>query len=93
MALSSQFTTGQQAVTASAVQLNSGTATNFQNGVKLTCLSSSTVSAFIGKSGVTTSTGDELPPGQSVILPIADISSVYVIATGTGATLSWLGLF
>lgn len=93
MALSSQFVTGQQSVTASALALNSGTATNFQNGVKVTCLSSSTVSVFLGKSTVTTGTGDELPPGQSVVLPIQDISSIYVIAASAAATVSWLGLY
>ena len=90
--MASQFKTGQLAVTGSAQQVSS-TATSFSGGVKLTNLSSSSVSIFLGNSSsVTTSTGDELPVGQSVILPLGDLSSVYLIASGTGSTLSWLGI-
>ena len=92
MSLSNQFSTGQLAVTGSSQALK-GSATNFTGGVKLTNLSSGSISIFLGNSSsVTKSTGDELPVGQAIILPIADISSVYVIASGTGSTISWLGI-
>jgi hypothetical protein len=87
------FATGQQAVTGTAAKLNGGTATSWGNGFRLKCLSTSTASLFYGPSGVTTSTGDELAPGESVVLPMSDISSVYVIAVSAStATASWVGL-
>lgn len=94
MGLTSQFTTGQQAVTTVATALNGGSLTQFTAGVKLTCLSNSTASLFMGTAGVTTSTGDELPPGSSVVLPISDVSGLYVVATANSTTMiSWLGVY
>lgn len=89
--INSQFSTGQLAVTASAQPL-SASITSFSGGVKITNLSTSSLSIFLGGSSVTTSTGDELPAGQSVVLPIININSLYVIASSTGSTISWLGI-
>jgi hypothetical protein len=91
--LSTAFSTGQQAVTATAAKLNGGTSTSFSNGVILKNLSTSSASLFYGGSGVTTSTGCEIPPGGSDVLPVSDISSVYVIAAVVStSTASWAGL-
>lgn len=91
--LSTSITTGQQAVTNTAAKLNGGVATSFTNGFRLKNLSTSTAPVFYGPSGVTTSTGDELAPGESVILPVADASTVYVIAVSAGtSTVSIAGL-
>jgi hypothetical protein len=89
--LSTSIVTGQQAVTATAAALNSGTATSWTNGFRLKNLSTSNASIFYGPSGVTTSTGDELAAGESVIIPVANIASVFVIAASTGSTASWTG--
>jgi hypothetical protein len=92
--MTSQITTAQVSITASASAL-SATATNFTGGVKITNLSSSNNSVFIGISGVTATTGDELPAGQSVVLPIpiVDLSSIYAICAASGtATVSWLAI-
>lgn len=86
------FQTGQQAVTASAAKLNAGTPTNLANSFRLKNLSTSTAPIFYGSATVTTSTGDELVPGEAVVLPIADMSTVYVVAAATGSTVSWVGL-
>ena len=92
--MSSQLLTAQQSVTASAVALNSGTATAFTNGIVITNSASSAASVFIGIVGVTISTGLEIPSGSSVVLPIQDVSSLYVIAVASsGNTISWLGIF
>lgn len=89
-ALSTSFSTGQLAVTGSAQVLGASTA--YKNGFALTNLSSSTASMFIGASGVTTTTGFELAPGTSLILPVQDISTVYVIAATAGTTTAnWIG--
>lgn len=88
---STQFLTGQQSVNSVAAPLNNGVATSFASGIKLTCLATSAYPLFIGDSSVTLSTGDELAPGSSVILPIYDVSTIYVISQG--ATISWLGIY
>jgi len=89
-ALSTTFSNGQKAVTNSAATLGSTTA--FKNGLALTCLSSSTASIFIGTSGVTTSNGYELAPGQSIVVPIQDIASIYVVAVASStSTIAWIG--
>ena len=92
-ALSTSFAAGQQAVTGTAAKLNSGTSTSFKNGFLLTNLSTSSASMFIGGSGVTTSAGYEIAAGISISVPIADLSTIYVIASGSSvATASWIGL-
>lgn len=92
-AQSTSLVTGQQAVTNAAVKLNGGTATAWKNGLRLKNLSTATAPLFYGVSGVTTGNGDELAAGESVVLPIADISLVYVIAAANStATASWTGL-
>jgi len=89
-ALSTLFGTGQLAVTASALAL--GASTSFKNGFALANLSSSTASLFVGGSGVTTSTGYEIAPGTSLVIPVQDISTVYVVAAVIStATACWIG--
>ena len=89
-ALSTTFASGQLAVTASALALGSSTA--FKNGFALTNTSASSASLFVGGSGVTVSNGFELAPGASLIIPVADISTIYVIAAAIStATASFIG--
>jgi hypothetical protein len=89
-ASSTSIVTGQAAVTTTAAQLAS-TAT-YKNGIKLTNLSTSASPLFYGPSGVTATTGDELPAGQSVVLPVSDPSLIYVITASSTATASFAGL-
>jgi len=89
---STSFAVGQQAITNAAAKLNGGTATAFKNGFVLRNMSTSTASFFYGLVGVTSTTGDEIIPGGSVVIPVADISTVYVIAVSSGtARASWGG--
>lgn len=88
--ISTALVTGQLAVTATAQAL--GSATAYKNGIAVTNLSSGAVSIFIGPTGVTTSTGFELQVGSSLVLPVQDLSKIFVIASTTGSTISWIGL-
>ena len=76
----------QQAVTASAVAL----AANPAKTVCVKALVGNTINVYLGGSGVTTSTGLELVPNQSVCLAVSNSNLLYVIATTTGASVSWI---
>jgi hypothetical protein len=77
---------GQQAVTASAAAL----ATNTIKGVCVKGLIGNTINVYLGGSAVTTSIGMELSPGQAVCLALSNTNAVYVIASTTGASVSWI---
>lgn len=76
---------GQQAVTASAAAL----ATNTSKNICVEALVGNTINVYLGASGVTTSTGLELPPGAASCWPVTNTNLVYVIASTTGASVSW----
>ena len=77
---------GQQAVTGSAVAL----ATNTVKGICVKALAGNTINVYLGPSGITTSTGFELAPGGGVCSPVTNSNLLYVIASTTGASVSWL---
>lgn len=79
---------GQQAVTASAAALASNALTR---GFCVQALSTNSISVYLGPSGVTTSTGLELPAGASFCPAVSNSNEIYVIATATGATVTWSG--
>jgi hypothetical protein len=77
--------TGQQAVTTSAAPLPS-------NGAKSFCikvLSGGTQDVYFGVTGVTTSTGFPLSPGDSDCFPLSNTSTVFVIAGSAGSTVAF----
>lgn len=77
----------QQAVTTAntALQSVAGVA-----GVCVTTLSTSNASAFLGVSGVTTSTGMELPPGASYCSNVNNPAVIFVIAAANNTTtVTW----
>jgi hypothetical protein len=78
---------GQQAVTAAAVAL----ATNASKNVCLKALIGNTINVYAGPTGITISTGMELAPGDAVCLPVNNSNLLYVIASTTGASVSWIG--
>ena len=82
---SAAFLANQQAVTASAVAL----ATNTVKGLCVKALTANTINVYVGGSGVTTSTGDELGPGDGRCYPLNNTNLVFVIASTTGASVSW----
>jgi hypothetical protein len=77
---------GQQAVTGSAVML----ATNTIKTVCIKALAANTINVYVGPSGVTTSAGMELAPGNSYCAPATNTNLFYVIASTTGASVSWI---
>jgi hypothetical protein len=80
--------TGQQAVTASAV------AVAYQPGLAVACFKAApgnSIVIYIGNnSSVTTSTGYPLAAGDQTCVPLQGKTGlVYVIASTTGATITW----
>jgi len=79
---------GQQAVTTAAVNLG----TNTVKGLRVLNNVGSNANAYLGPSGVTTSSGYELTPGQYVDLPLTNTSQIYVVAASNNtSTISWIG--
>jgi hypothetical protein len=78
---------GQQAVTGSAVALAT-------HGLKNVCLKANignTLNVYAGPTGVSTATGLELAPGDSICSPVSNSSLIFVIASTTGAGVTWFG--
>lgn len=78
---------GQQAVTGTAVALP----TQVSKQVCLKTNVTNSINVYVGSIGVTTSTGQELAPDESLCLPVANLNLLYVVATTTGATVTWTG--
>jgi len=85
-AASTTALSGQQAVTATAANLGNNALTN---GVCVKALIGNAINVYVGGSGVTISTGQELAPDESFCYNFANTSDVYVIASTTGASVSW----
>lgn len=79
------WNTGQLAVTSTATQVADRAGASL---IILSAPSSNTAPVFIGPSGVTTSTGIALSPGQSRQFYGPDLSRVYAIAAAN-QTLTW----
>ena len=72
----------QQAATTGAVALTSNVCTM----MIIKCDDASTVPIYIGGSGVTTSTGFQLQPGQGISINVLNTNDVYIVGTGSGGT-------
>lgn len=83
--------TGQQAVTGTATQLA------IPSGLAAVCVkalpgNTSPAVVYVGaNSSVTTSTGYPLSASESACVPVAGGKKVYVVASGSGSSVSWLG--
>jgi hypothetical protein len=81
----------QQAVTATATVLN------IPAGLSAVCVkalpgNTSPAVVYVGaSSAVTTSTGYPLSASESTCLPVSGGQRVFVIASGTGSSVAWLG--
>jgi hypothetical protein len=83
--------TGQRTVSTTQVQL-SLTSKPLSNGVVVKTPVSNTASIFIGLTGVTTTTGDILEPGESRGYPISNINLLYIVsAASTSDVVSYEG--
>jgi hypothetical protein len=76
----------QQAVTNAAVALASGASKN----ICVKGLSTNTASVYIGPTGITTSTGMELAPGDAYCGPVSNTNLIFVIAVAGGSSVSWI---
>ncbi len=81
------FFSGQQSVTASAVAL----ATNSAREVCVKAFVGNQINVYIGTTAVTTSTGDELSPGEGRCYHLSNTNKIFVRASTTGASVSWSG--
>lgn len=77
---------GQQAVTQTATIL-SGTGAGT---ICIKALAGNSINVYLGGAGVTTSTGMELAAGNAYCAPTAHANQFYVIASLTGASVSWI---
>ncbi len=76
---------GQQAVTATAAVV---TGTSY-GSICIKALAGNSINVYLGGKGVTTSTGMELAAGNSYCAP-NNQNEFYVVASTTGASISWL---
>lgn len=79
------LSTGQQAVTSSAVVLPTVTA----RFVCIRVLSAGSQTVYFGPSGVTTSTGMELLPGDGWCGSLDNVNRIFVIASSSGSTIAY----
>lgn len=79
---------GQQTVNTTAVQI-SASSTVPTNGIIIKALSTNAASLFVGGSGVTTSTGYELVPGEAVSFS-CNLNTLYIISVAsTTDKIAW----
>ena len=78
---------GQQTSNTSAVQL-SASSTVPTNGIVIEALIANAAVVYIGGSGVTTSTGFQLSPGQSLTLT-CNLNTIYVIGSNATDKVCW----
>lgn len=79
------FGSGQQAVTGTAAALTS----NASKNVCIKANIANTINVYVGATGVTTSTGFELPPGTGTCQYISNTNLMFVVASTTGATVTF----
>lgn len=81
---------GQKTVNTTAVQISSSS-TIPTNGILIGGLSTNSASIFIGGSGVSTTTGVELPPGA--IVPFtANLNTLYIISAASTTDKIWFNI-
>lgn len=85
----SAFYSGQKTSSGTAVAISTSQA--IQNGVIVQALSGNAASVYVGATGVTSSTGFELQPGQATSIGVNNLSSVFVISTTSGDGICFIG--
>jgi len=80
---------GQQTSTGTAVAIAASQA--LAVGVIIQAKSTNTSSVYVGPSGVTTSTGFELQPGQATSTAVNNLNAVYVISITSGDGICYIG--
>lgn len=72
-----------------AVQLGAAAA---KAGVAIKAHNANTLAVYLGDASVTTSTGWQLGPGESIVLPLTNANLLYIIAADDTQTISWIAL-
>lgn len=84
-----QITTGQLDVSTSAVEIATSAPTG-RKSVAIKNMAASTQNVYVGPtSGVLTTTGWELVPGESIVFDIDETQDVYAIATSGTQRVCW----
>lgn len=79
---------GQGSVTGTAAALPA----NACKKVTLKANTANTITIYIGPTGVTTSTGLALDPGESVVIEVSNTNLIFTVASTTGAGYSWIAV-
>ncbi len=79
---------GQRTTTAAAVVLPTQAASS---RIILTAPSTNVAAVDLGPAGVTTGTGYQLLPGQSVTLPLPNLNLLYLVGANTSDKITWIG--
>ena len=79
---SSNLFTGQATVNTTAVQV-SAASHSLSNGIILKAPSTNSANIYVGLTGVTTSTGDILEPGESRGYPVNNTNLLYIISVAS----------
>ena len=77
---------GQQAVTGTAAVVTGIT----YGTVCVKALAANSINVYLGPAGVTTSTGMEMSAGNAYCSPAVNNLPFYVVASTTGASISWI---
>lgn len=77
---------GQQAVTGTAAAVSGPGA----GTICIKALAANSINVYVGGAGVTTSTGMELAAGNAYCAPTSHANNFYVVASTTGASVSWI---
>lgn len=86
------ITTGQETVGTSSGAFNGGTSLEVPPGSVVKVKNESSNPIYVGDSSVSTSNGYQVASGESVELPIDDVSKIHAVAGTTGNTVDWIVL-
>lgn len=81
---------GVGSVGTTAEALDGSTNNRVHKGVKIKN-THATQNLFVGKSGVTSSTGYELGPNEEVFLYLRFPDEIFVVGSGAATTYTWIG--
>ncbi len=83
--------TGQKTVTASAAQITASSH-SLSNGMIVKCLSTNSAAIYVGLTGVLTTTGDAIEPGEARGYAVSNTNLLYIISVAsTTDKITWSG--
>ena len=91
VAVPTTFYMGQTTVTTSGTEVTLGASQALTQGVWVKALAANTGFIYVGTNPVTTSTGYQLDNNESVFIPIANLTTVYIDASVNNEGVSYLG--